>query len=594
MSFNAFWVALFATIYISRSQAQGLVDQVNVSICSWEDARGVIPGNILSRRRRVEVQQASNEQIIDSDSVEGLSESLLYFNLSSQFNASTNVTSLFDNVPRPQDLRYNNYINGVMFANDDRFYLYGGLAVYQGEPPLESVLAYDPDESRFLNTDLNGISQYVTSGAGVSSPSENLGFYISGMRAPDWVPIWDNRLATSLSKQMIKVDMAEPAGWNPVWSNITLPDYIPPRADAEAIWVPVSEAGIVVLIGGVINPESVLGPDLMEGQQTESRRISPEFMESVSIYDIASDICASDDSSYNIYIYGGYDGLGSRSQPKDDVYVLSLPSFEWILLYRGDSRRTGRKGHSCTKPYPDKMLIIGGSRVDSSCIDALIRVFNLNTGNFHATYDPSTWSAYAVPALVSARIGGEYVVPKQSQSTNTGDTNMVLQLWRRRNPDVACILDKLFLEAGLCDPNTRNISQPAEATETNSGGSPGFPVWAGGLLGGLVGLFVIAGLVGTFLFIWRRKVRTEAFQGTSIVMGKTVLSGPETAEGSRSVPEAGGEPVYEIHDQGALPLAELPVPENESFLLRSVLISGIPSSRPEKQSNSSILGGDIL
>lgn len=115
---------------------------------------------------------------------------------------------------------------------------------------------------------------------------------------------------------------------------------------------------------------------------------------------------APDSSSQNIYIYGGYDGLSPQNDTTDDVYVLSLPSFEWIKLYDGDSN-SGRKHHECVKPYPDKMLVLGGTQKSTAnCIDP-IRVFNLNTGRFQDTYDPEDWEEYKVPDLISGRIGGE-------------------------------------------------------------------------------------------------------------------------------------------------------------------------------------------
>lgn len=94
------------------------------------------------------------------------------------------------------------------------------------------------------------------------------------------------------------------------------------------------------------------------------------------------------------------------NQTSDDVYVLSLPSFEWIKLYTGDSG-AGRKQHKCAKPYPDKMLVLGGISIgDRDCLD-MIRVFNLNTGRFQDSYNPQSWNEYQVPDLVSGRIGGE-------------------------------------------------------------------------------------------------------------------------------------------------------------------------------------------
>lgn len=87
---------------------------------------------------------------------------------------------------------------------------------------------------------------------------------------------------------MIKMDMSEPQ--SPVWENITIPDHIAPRVQAEAVWIPVAEAGVIVLIGGVTFIESLIQDDILSvEQQTESQRVSPGFMTTVSVYDVAGD-----------------------------------------------------------------------------------------------------------------------------------------------------------------------------------------------------------------------------------------------------------------------------------------------------------------
>lgn len=117
---------------------------------------------------------------------------------------------------------------------------------------------------------------------------------------------------------------------------------------------------------------------------------------------------ATDGSSYNVYIYGGYDGLGPKDPPSDDVYILSVPSFTWIKAYTGEQGH-GRSGHKCVKVYPDQMFVLGGINIDPiHCVDGgIIQVFNLNSLRFQDTYNPEHWSPYEVPALVTAQIGGE-------------------------------------------------------------------------------------------------------------------------------------------------------------------------------------------
>jgi hypothetical protein len=153
-------------------------------------------------------------------------------------------------------------------------------------------------------------------------------------------------------------------------------------------------------------------------------------METVSVYDVANKkwyqqnttgtpppqltlFCsvlaiAEDRSSFNIHIYGGYDGLQSNSTPSDDVYILSVPQFVWTHAYTGNSS-IGRTGHKCLSIYPDQMMVIGGIYQDQqgSCLDKIIKIFNLNTLSFQDTYDPRIWDDYRVPDAVTANIGGK-------------------------------------------------------------------------------------------------------------------------------------------------------------------------------------------
>lgn len=273
------------------------------------------------------------------------------------------------------------------------------------------------------------VSRYITNGAGTSAPSENLGFYFSGMRAPDWGPIYyDDSSANLTANTLITIDMSTMRSEK--WTNTTLPDNIPPRANAELAWIPVSEKGVLVAIGGVTAPEEIWSTGLNDSQTSQSQEQSPGFMTSLPVFDIASgdwylqnttgeapgqltEFCsvvapAKDSSSFNVYIYGGYDGLNAGDVPSDDVWILSIPSFNWIKAYNG-TQTHGRSGHYCVSPYPDQMLVIGGVyQNQANCVEGgIIQVFNLNTLQFQNTYDPETWSDYEVPSVVSRVIGGD-------------------------------------------------------------------------------------------------------------------------------------------------------------------------------------------
>jgi hypothetical protein len=82
--------------------------------------------------------------------------------------------------------------------------------------------------------------------------------------------------------------------------------------------------------------------------------------------------------------------------------------------------------------------------------------------------------------------------------------------------------------------------------ENSDGNSSGFPDWAGGIIGGILGLAVIVGL-STYWLIRRRKHNaTAAVLQENIPNKATPSDGP--AELLAPTPgEAGGEPIYEMH-----------------------------------------------
>ena len=68
---------------------------------------------------------------------------------------------------------------------------------------------------------------------------------------------------------------------------------------------------------------------------------------------------AEDNSSHNIYIYGGQLGLGLASS---DVFILTLPAFDWVQVYTGEDGGNPRRsnGHRCQKVHEKYMVAYRG------------------------------------------------------------------------------------------------------------------------------------------------------------------------------------------------------------------------------------------
>jgi hypothetical protein len=264
------------------------------------------------------------------------------------------------------------------------------------------------------------------------------------------------------------------------------------------------------------------------------QNVNPGLMKTVSVYDVASGTwynqpttgqqpgpltqgctvvaSAQDNSSHNIYWYGGFDGIDVTKPFSDDVWVLSVPSFVWTKVYSGNTAH-GRAGHKCVKPYPDQMFVIGGYPAESgyspTCVE-IVQVFNLSSATWMTSYDPAVWSNYSVPSMVYLMIGGN----------GTGGANQTTSSWANQSlaaifstPYDASKITKWYPYASQAasSPNPR---QSASATPIPSSSGSGLPSWVAPVLGVVLGLVALSAIV-VFILLWRRR-RLFHQQGGSV------------------------------------------------------------------------------
>lgn len=159
-----------------------------------------------------------------------------------------------------------------------------GYERYQYGPPRTSWR-----EGFISGSTGNQVHRYITHGAGTSVPSENLGFYFSGMRGEEWGEIQEvEPLANITADTLITVDMSDMR--KEKWSNFTLPDHIPGRASAELVWVPVSASGVLIVIGGVVYPEDIFGSGSRLSQAQQDVNVSLFVIRSEPIAHIIAEL----------------------------------------------------------------------------------------------------------------------------------------------------------------------------------------------------------------------------------------------------------------------------------------------------------------
>ena len=123
---------------------------------------------------------------------------------------------------------------------------------------------------------------------------------------------------------------------------------------------------------------------------------------------------AQDHSSHQIYFYGGNPSDSTTGPILDDVWVLTLPSFQFIKV--SNSAEAARASGTCMVISPQYLLAYRGeSYVGSDGVnllgDASLALLDLTDLKWKTEYTPAnTSTVYRVPQKVIEVIGGEYVL----------------------------------------------------------------------------------------------------------------------------------------------------------------------------------------
>ncbi|KAK4134714.1 hypothetical protein BT67DRAFT_496644 [Trichocladium antarcticum] len=526
-------------------QAQWGPNQVNTRICQWKQLRAtVVRDTVYLDGGNLFWQPGLADGVAARPEDDGNPLGLIYtLNFSTPFNTTQNISAVLGTLSKPGGTNIApTYLDGALLGNNEEFFLFGGLLRHSdsfSDPSEKSVLGYQryqygpvrkDFQPNFLNRDVPPNITYVAYGGAASAPSENLAWYFSGLRSASGGPVYTlasnmKTQAVNVSSTLVTLDMTTQQ--QETFTNNTLPDHIQGRANPELVWVPVGPRGILVALGGVVEPDFVnfLGSSFNE---STSKAQSPSFMTTIDIYDVASGkwynqttvggpgqltrgcavvAPAQDGSSFNIYYYGGYDGLRQKQAEafNDNVWVLSLPSFAWVKL--SNSTAEGRAGHKCVMPYPDQMLVIGGYQSQggfaSVCLRETIRVFNMSTGTWLDRYDPAIYSNYTVPAAVIKEIGGSgtggATATTPSPSWDSRELQSVFA-----SPYPTSKIKKYYPYSSAVPVDNTNPNAAAPTPTPDEGGGGGVPAYLPPVLGSVLGLVFVT-MVAVLVLLWRRR-----------------------------------------------------------------------------------------
>ena len=237
---------------------------------------------------------------------------------------------------------------GALWADPINKYLYsfGGEQTSAQIPLTDGLETFDAIYYPSNHTEIPWHIRRVAWGASATATERGEGYYLGG-----WI---NNQTSVSLLRSqmtsgLVKFDMCKKT-----FSNMTGPDANG-RGEGSMVFIPAGDAGMLVYFGGLLDP-------YLNGTMIGSP------MDTIFIFDIGSgqwysqtatgDIpemrrrfCAgvswtTDHSSYNVYVFGGL-GAPPNGIGFDDLYILSLPSFQWIKWWESTGP-AGKPRHSLT------------------------------------------------------------------------------------------------------------------------------------------------------------------------------------------------------------------------------------------------------
>ncbi|KAL9115470.1 MAG: hypothetical protein Q9227_000791 [Pyrenula ochraceoflavens] len=463
-------------------------------------------------------------------------------------------------------------VQGALFqgtSSESRLFAYGGTTYnanmsFEGfEPnnPMGGALwSYDTATKSWFEFSQDNVTYRPNWAAAAEAPELGLGFYLEGQV--------DIITTTIIGKEKLPVSgLAIVDTLNHNTRNVSTEAFTSnnPRRGGSLVYIPsVGSKGSLILLGGIVagSPEQNDGWPDSEAQLSQVAMFDVSSLDSTpgsgSWYNQPAtgdippprvDFClveadAPDGSSHNIYMFGGREPF--YNTPYDDVYVLSIPSFSWTLLYNGTNPRFG---HTCHVTAKRQMLVVGGSltpadfaimnlpgnnlphtngtlNTTSAACDTTsngVLLFDLTEGTWGTQYDPNG-PDYAVPQKIVNTIGG----------TPTGGATV-------HSPSAG------FAQPGLANvfkASMSSSSPSASASASSSSSSSNTGAIVGGVVGGVAGLLIIA--VIAFFCLRRRSKARKARQSRGRDLPALEIGGDEKSPPPEMSPDS-KQPLHHLH-----------------------------------------------
>lgn len=239
---------------------------------------------------------------------------------------------------------------------------------------------------------------------------------------------------------------------------------------------------------------------------------------------------AADGSSYNVYMFGGQNLQPAKEQiQKDDMWILSIPSFTWIQVDMSKQPVPyGRSGHTC-HVWDGQMIVVGGYvSQELSCESPGIYVFNMSSlswsdqftaltgskalqsfnGNERDTGNPLAQQANQRGFDSKAGLEGSYGyhVPNAVQSviggSSTGGATLTAPIQTPTEGPLKTGKPHTYTVTG---PGGAIITETSDSRNGNSGSGTNVGAIIAGTIAGV--FFLIAGYFAFCAWVYRKQVQ---------------------------------------------------------------------------------------
>ncbi|KAF1844777.1 uncharacterized protein K460DRAFT_310690, partial [Cucurbitaria berberidis CBS 394.84] len=410
--------------------------------CSRWYHQSIVKNDILYLYGGIQTFNVPNLTVKSTNNTLGYNPFLLQLSLKDSWNWQNNISWLsypIENNPRTGAHVRHAMTNGAMYHgpyNSSSIWTYSGTvfrgntSVLDADGPYANQYPLWSFDNETQNWDQFDLGQLKTPSYGLSAeaPDQGLAFYLNGQTDNGTDPdTWVGGDTTTLLSGMMVIDLVHQRATNISTTSMKDPQ---PRIGGAMQYIPgLADSGVIVALGGKV----------YDGIQTTTSQTRGRLLsfDNIDLFDIASyltdsrsngtwyqqatsgevpppriDSCtamasAPDNSTHNIYMYGGWDPTGDQTKWYDDVYVLSLPSFTWVKMFQADSPRYGHTCHLVGR----QLLTIGGHNVRRNITNMCdweqqsIGVLDLPTMTWGSIFDASHQQYEMSKGLVD-KIGG--------------------------------------------------------------------------------------------------------------------------------------------------------------------------------------------